>query len=276
MEVSNIELFNYILKDIKDASPFGYEETGYSLHWFGLTDSYYWLDINNHELFRYSEEFTQKVNLNSAYPYVDYQLSRLIEDFFEILPQVCENIPNSLFDRVSRPSGLAQIYSELDNWYEKIWDQENLETLDDVYFPARQWIYDRMLDTGYLCSAPKIYFFRNNDKLLIKWDFDFNDDDGTKVWQESNGEFTLRYEDFVIQIENFVYRFCRSMDVQVFKACNDWPLKNVRIDLLHLVEEHKSRKAYLIDCISKIKNGQLHGNTDWGNVESALLNISTK
>lgn len=74
-------MFNFILKNPSGITPWG-KENHYVLHWFGLTDSHYWLNYGEAELFRYHKDFIATYNLNQNVPYVDYQFARI----FKTLP----------------------------------------------------------------------------------------------------------------------------------------------------------------------------------------------
>ena len=60
--------FNYRRRELKEIQPFGNEQTGRSLHWFGLTDAYYWVSIGQTELFRYTDSFLKHHSLNRDIP----------------------------------------------------------------------------------------------------------------------------------------------------------------------------------------------------------------
>ena len=51
-------LFNFRLKNTEDIAPWSTPSKGdaLSLHWFGLTDGWFWIDIGGQQLFRYSQQ----------------------------------------------------------------------------------------------------------------------------------------------------------------------------------------------------------------------------
>ena len=89
-------LFNFQLRSLEQVLPWQSQGQSY-LHWFGLTDGWYWLHLGEVEHFRYTDaimavwrETTDDV---AVLPYVDYQVVRLWEDIQEILPHILEPIP---------------------------------------------------------------------------------------------------------------------------------------------------------------------------------------
>ncbi len=51
-------LFNFQLRPVTAIAPFG---SGWpTLHWFGLSDGWYWLDVAGAELFRYSQALVKQ------------------------------------------------------------------------------------------------------------------------------------------------------------------------------------------------------------------------
>ena len=81
--------------------PWGDEPNQY-LHWFALTDSFYYMELGDVQLFCYSDEILEfwskeYPGCNSKNePYMDYQVVRLYEDVLEILPDVIQPIPEAI------------------------------------------------------------------------------------------------------------------------------------------------------------------------------------
>lgn len=261
-------LFNFIMKDIKDIAPFGSQESGFSLYWFVLTDSYYWLNIGEHEILRYSDALINKYKDEFKLPYVDYYLSRLLEDFFEILPSISTPIIDDIFQNIEDYSAMDAFQKDLENWLEK-WNEDDND-YDKIYEPAIKLLSDRSLDTGYLKGGPDIWFFRNNDKLFIRWDCDNRDEDGTRFWCAERGEYILNFSEFINEINDFYNIFWDKMNKQVDIACNNWPLSNVSIDLNGLVNEHRQRKENWDSLLIKLKNDTLREYTSWNTMQEAI------
>ncbi|GAA1185589.1 hypothetical protein F4556_000094 [Kitasatospora gansuensis] len=72
------------------------------LHWFGLTDGWYCIDLDGHEVLRYSESTVRELRSGTdggqRCPYVDYYVVRLWEDVIELVSEVMEPVPPDLVD----------------------------------------------------------------------------------------------------------------------------------------------------------------------------------
>lgn len=262
-------LFNFIMKDIRDISPFGSLESGFSLHWFGLTDSFYWLNVGEYEILRYSDMLINKYQDEFKLPYVDYQLSRFLEDFFEILPSISTPIPDEIFQNIKTYSNMDAFRNDINDWLEYKWNEDD-DDYDKIYLPAAQVLSDRRLDTGYLKGGPNIWFFRNNEKLLIRWDCENKNEDGTKFWSADKGEHIVSFQEFINEVIDFYNKFWDRMNEQVDIACNNWPLSDVGIDFNWLVNEHKLRKENWDSLVIRLSNDTLKENVDWRTVQDSI------
>jgi hypothetical protein len=69
------------------------------LHWFGLTDGWYWIELGDQELLRYTPEtlrLFRRDDLGPQHPYVDYYVVRLWEDLIGLTPTVMQPVPDDL------------------------------------------------------------------------------------------------------------------------------------------------------------------------------------
>jgi len=69
--------FRFRLRPITEVSPWGPDRR---LHWFGLTDGWYWIEIDGLELLRYTPQTVQRWigdGPAASTPYVDYYVVRL-------------------------------------------------------------------------------------------------------------------------------------------------------------------------------------------------------
>lgn len=95
-------LFNFQLRPLSEVTPWVYQGQRY-LHWFGLTEGWYWLRVNeNEEIFRYSPElladwYGEYAEEPALLPYADYYVVRLWKDLLEMLPRILK--PHPLFCR---------------------------------------------------------------------------------------------------------------------------------------------------------------------------------
>lgn len=226
---------NFLLKKPSEITPWG--ELHPTLHWFGLTDGLLWIEIGDSVIYEYAEAHTdEKGNLIK---YNDYQLSRFLEDFSEILPYVSESIPRSLYYAVE------SFEKDTDAWKELYADNDD-ETFDEFYFgdyeTLTSWFYDRCLDSGHLIDGPLIGCFRCGDRIKIRWDSIRSESDNrSSIWKYPSGCVEISYSEFVPEVLRFFSTFHVKMDKQVEDVvCNGIP--RVEVDTNALIRENRSRK----------------------------------
>jgi hypothetical protein len=264
--------FNFKLKELKDICPWGSKETGYSLSWFGLTDAFYWISIDKYELFRYTEDYLEQIELKETLPYVDYQFARILWDFLEILPDIAVSVPDEIYERISSINGLLRYEKTLNYWLNEIWNEED-EEYDEKYIPASSWLYERMLGSGHLLNAPSIFFIRNKNKITVYWFCDYKNDEKTQVWSETQGHFTMDFSEFIDNISKSFNYFFSEMEEQVEEACVSWPFDDVHIDFELLKESQIKFRNDMTQTISLIKNSLIKDDTHWENICKSVTNI---
>lgn len=80
------------------------------LHWFGLTDGWYWIELGDQELLRYSPDTLRRFrsdDLGPRHPYVDYYIARLWEDLIDLPPMVMQPVPDDLQRFVTAVAGVV-------------------------------------------------------------------------------------------------------------------------------------------------------------------------
>lgn len=262
-KTEEIPLIKFLLKELKEIIPWR-ENNEYYLHWFGLTDSYYWIELNeNVELFRYSDEFIGKYGLNPGLPYVDYQCARFIWDIIDILYFVSVPIPSKVFETINTFDKFESYLSKLSNWLENQRDETD-EKYDEIYEVASEWIELRSLDSEYLIGAPNIYFFRSEEKIYIRWFSEYQESDGTKMWTENKGEKVIHYDDFIRELNINLIKFEKSMETHIEAVINK-PPKNVFIDREQLVKNQIQFKE-LIENIPMRLSFASKEDPDWENI----------
>jgi len=255
-------LIKFLLKEIKDIIPWRENNNNY-LHWFALTEAYYWIALDeNVELFRYSEEYLVKYGFNPSLPYVDYQCARLLWDIIDLLNFVSVPIPSKVFDTIQTLDKFESYLSSLTNWLENQWD-ETEEMYDEIYDVASEWIHLRRLDSGYLIGGPDIYFFRSEEKIYIRWFSEYKDSDGTKMWTETKGEKVINYNDFIRELNSTLTKFEKSMKIQI-NAVLKSPPKNVLVD--SQLEKSQIQFKELIENIPMRLNFASKEKPDWDNI----------
>lgn len=261
-------LINFQLARIENIAPFGSKKTGYRLHWFGLTDSFYWLKLDDRELFRLSDHFITTSRDPFEPPYVNYYLARFVEDLFAIFPSIATPIPDWLFRYISSISEMEKLQNKLHFWIENIWSEDENE-YDQYYAPASDWLQNRQLNTGYLKDAPDLQFFRHNQDLVIRWNFECQNEK-TPIWAASKGEYILSFKEFTREVEDFYNRFWIAMQKQIDLVHKGLLRTDIMIDLDGLQEEHIQRKKQFDRVMEMLKSDSLEPVEDWDAVEKAL------
>lgn len=259
-------LINHQLKKVEDITPWGNGKDGFYMHWFGLTDSYYWIKLSQTELLRYSDEFLKKHSLDNKLPYVDYQFARIHDDFLSIFDKIVTPIPEQVFKHIETLDKFKEYLSALNFWLDESWDETD-EQYDLIYLPTREWVYDRRLDSGYLIGAPDIYFFSCYDKVYIRWDCSYKDESGIKMWKETGGEYVLGYKEFIEEIRNSFEQFWYDMDERIEEISTKLPIPNIHIEIEKLIKNHNEQKRAYISCINYSLSNLNKPQIEWDKVE---------
>jgi hypothetical protein len=266
-------LINFKLRHPDNIAPWG-TPPNTSMHWFGLTDSEYWLDLGKANIYEYSDEVLKHWNVDSI-KYVDYQLIRLIEDWASIFQDIAEPIPDAFYAISKNHQSLYEFYRKATIWLEKLSDDPtiDIDTYYDKYDKIIEWIYSRTLSAMHLTHGPNISFFRNKNSLSIVWGADQLIDDKIPVWTSQTGEIEMEYETFIHEIKDLGNRFFEAMDNQVQIAVNkDWGITN--LDKEGLVKEHEERKAEFNRSLLVLKDHPAK-QTNWDLITSLINEMNS-
>ena len=235
---------NFKLKKPAEITPWG--ELQPTLHWFGLTDSLLWIDISNSVIYEYTEAYTDECG--NSVKYNEYQLSRFLEDFSEILPSVSRSVPKLFYDAIEN------FEKDTKKW-ESLYIDEDDETFENFYEegyePLTSWFYMRCIDSGHLVQGPQIGFFRCDDNIKIWWDSEnYNQH---SIWRFPSGCFEIVYSEFVSEVERFFSSFYKEMDKQVEEITQNG-IPGVYVDNDALIQENKLRKDGFYQKVASLKN----------------------
>jgi hypothetical protein len=131
--------FHFQLTPIAEIKPWGKKDEP-SLHWFGLSDGRYWIQIGETEVFRYSKTVLAAyppqdpaLATHSLDPYLDYYVARLWEDILEIVPDILDPLPAPLVQRMEPIDTWLQ-------WCQKahIWQEDPQEICSEEALDARR------------------------------------------------------------------------------------------------------------------------------------------
>ncbi|MDW6063178.1 DUF5984 family protein [Streptomyces sp. FXJ1.4098] len=240
--------FRFGLTPLAEVRPWG--RPGHPvLHWFGLTDGWYAIDLGEHELLRYSERTVRSLRgggdgggVGPAHPYVDYYVVRLWEDLLALLPAALEPVPEELADFVA---------SDSSDWY---WD-ETLETLEaeaeaEVETEAETaagWHGDRTLNTGYLRVAPYIHCWRTvagEDVMNVSWAHPSDPEGEIEFAGPATGLVTVPTSAFVAAVTELDRALLEAMERRIGELEAAGP-PGIELDLEQLRREHRDRAGWL-------------------------------
>ncbi len=232
--------------------PWG-EEPELNLHWFGLTDGIYYMNVGEDQLFRSSKEML--LHWKNEYPdldinlaYVDYQVVRLYEDLLEILADVKQTIPAELQQYV-------ESQKKHECWKKELWEifnsTEDDETEDLYYLATEWWNRCRSLSTAHLNNGQNIWLWRTENTIHIRWENESIKIDGIQPWTAVRGDFELSIEQFEEEVRAFHYRLMNDMAERIEELKTNNPIPHVKIDLSSLEKEHEERKMSLGYALNK-------------------------
>ena len=219
-----------------------------------------WIDVGDSVIYEYLEAHADHDGMPVKYN--DYQLSRFLEDFFNILPYVAESILEYLYDSVDTHERDLLRWEAL--YLEKS-DEEFSRFAEEQYEPLHDWFYHRSFDSGHLICGPLIGCFRFGERLKLMWDSDRLNDGRTSIWKYPMGTHEIRYSEFVAEISRFFDSFFRDMDNQVAKVVTGG-IPGVHVDTDALVRENIQRRHFFEQKVNALTSeDRIH--TDWDAVK---------
>ena len=254
-------LFNFALVPLNEIRPWG--GPGHeNLHWFGLTDSQYRIEVGSATLLEYSEAARRR----GASQFCDYQAARLHEDVIDIAPRALEPVPSDLVPFIAG-AGRAKTLGRMSAWCD-----EHSEPLDDPYWSvvdaASTWIGMRQLDTAYLKPSADILIWSDESMVHIEWDNRQTAVDGSCPWTALFGKYSLPRSTFIAECRSFHERLMHAMSARVDDVAAGALSPEIRIDIEGLVREQEQRSR-----LSPLTFGALPSPTDWAAVREAIRMI---
>lgn len=261
-----MSLFNYILIPVEECR-FPVSEGGHkNIAWFWLTDSYYYIQLDDVKLFESSKEWQEKYPAD--FPYDEYPYIRQLEDLFDILPQIAAGITEIAYRFINTIGNWEWLMREVKQWYEVLGDNATDEQ-EALYDDLNRFLYHSNLDTGYLRFKSMLFFHHVGDRIIICYDFIDKDENDIPVWSAKRGSTEMTWIEFLSEIEDLLNRFFTDMDKQVedaisslmnhdyYKGLNVSDSRTgIKTDSVNsLRKEHIQREAYFYDILNKVKNG---------------------
>ncbi|BDI34445.1 hypothetical protein CCAX7_64960 [Capsulimonas corticalis] len=267
-------LFNFRLKPTDKIAPWSTpsRNNSLSLHWFGLTDGWFWIDIGGQQPFRYSQEilnhWAQEPQATiSPLPFDDYQVTRYWEDLLELVPSILDPLPSDLATRVSDADAWGQWRERAAEWRETSEDETSWET----YETALQWWFSRTWSNGHLRIPPKIWLWSTDDQVHIRWDCRDILQDGVLVWDAKHGEVAMPKRDFIHEVQSFGARLIDTMATRVDEIKKHWARPEIAIDI-HSLEQEQDYRATI--CENAL--GRIHRDYEWDDVRAAIARMEAE
>jgi hypothetical protein len=247
--------FRFELRPLAEIHPWGTDRP--TLHWFGLTDGWYWIQVGGHELLRYSDQTVHSWTAEgyNGLPYVDYYVVRLWEDLLRSLPAILEPVPEDL---------TAFIESDAAIW---------TPPADDIdAYTAQVWHDQHSLDLGYLRDATRIRWWRTirgrRDSISIDWRNRRSKADRQATFAgPAIGRRAIPTDAFVDAVVDLDRNLMAAMEQRVAELEQRGTQPGIYIDLVALRQEQYDRANWLSAAMDRNEP------TDWEAVRSGAARI---
>lgn len=260
--------FKFQLLPIEECDAFG-QPGNLSQNWMGLTDGWYWIELDGVELFHYSQEileYWERIeSQKTLLPYAPYYIMRLWEDAIDLLPRILESLPKALVRKI-------RVYGSWDNWEKRVDDLLDSDPTvdDDTYVLTVEWWRKRRLSSGHLKYGPAIPFWNDGKLIHVEWDNRDRILNGIPVWAAQQGQQSIPVNDFIEAIQFFDAEFINAMGQRVEQVRQHWPRPDVSIDIDALEYQHQRESAYLAQELNR--RAEIEP-TDWKKVLEAIAKI---
>lgn len=190
--------FRFQLRAIEEIAPWR-DASGKPtpLHWFGLTDGWYWIEAGTQELFRFSEEALtdwETQGYPSTLPYIDYQVARFWEDLLELLGTALVPLPEDIATLLADGEPWKNLLQRYE-WAMADWDQW------EVWDAALGWWWSRRLASGH-ALLQQLSVWRVGDQVTLQWDGRI--DSTPFPWTApEQGQITLSLQSFLEAVHDF-------------------------------------------------------------------------
>lgn len=265
-----MSLFNFRLKHPDHVVPWG-EDADRRMHWFGLTDGEYWVETPQATLFEYTSEILKEFEDRPQNRFVDYHITRFVEDMVDALPTVHVPVPDHLFGLINTHDKLQIYLQRIDDWVNgKPDDAEETDEELQNYEVLTGLEGFRCINSAYLINGPYIWLIRNKERIAIVWQAEGVSEKGTRYWTASSGELEMSYDAFLREVRSFVKSFFDAMEQQVITSiAKDWG--NVELDKQDLAREQAERRLECERILESLNKPAPF--TDWSATERAIREL---
>jgi hypothetical protein len=243
---------HFELRELSYVAAWTDQAGGLHLHWFGLTDGWYDVQVGDDHLFRPAK---------SDEPGVDYHVVRIWEDLIEVAPSALEPVPEALAVRLATG----------DTWAEWTTRAFELEDADDLCETALSWWWARHMYTGHLRAAPYMEFWRSGEGLRVRWRSHPGEPNDV-VWSSPAGDAVISADSFRNELVRFDRALIEAMRLRIDQVAERWSRPEVHIDLDQLRHEHADRSMWLERAMS----APVARKHTWETVLAAIANLEDR
>ncbi len=251
-----MSLVEFELKPVPETEPWG-TAPNLSLHWFGLSDGAYHLELGASRLLEYA-------SIEGWPRFVEYQVARLHEDFISMLPDTLETVPPEIASQFRNGSLGATVQHLREVCAARLEE-------DPAFDLTVEALAARTLDTGYLSPSAGIWIWSVEGKTVIEWDNRNRLHEGKAAWTAQVGRHELSVERYLEELRSFDRRLMDAMAARVRAAIASWTRPEVGLDFDRLEAEQTERGTWLA---SAIQHGRQE--TDWSTVGNVLSRIKSE
>lgn len=254
--------FHFQLNPIAKIKPWGQKEKPI-LHWFGLSDGRYWIQIGETEVFRYSKRFLAAYPpqdsasvAGSFQPHVDYYIVRLWEDILAMVPDILDPLPTPLLERLEPIDEWLHWCQKAEKWREdarEMCSEEESDARGDLLCAALDWWWKRDLYTGPITFSPGIHFWSDGQLIHCLWDSRhsrFQED--IPLWEAIYGSTAIPMTTFMDAVTSFNERFIAAMAERVKTVQAFWSRPEIALDFAQLAREHVQRSEHFARRMAEI------------------------
>lgn len=225
--------FRFGLAPLETVAPWGGERP--ELHWFGLTDGWYCVDLGGHEVLRYSarnvRELRSDTGTGPRHPYVEYFVVRLWEDVIALVSGAMEPVPHDLADVA------ADISPD--------WEWQDTPEAE----AAMDWHGAGYLYTSYLRVAPQVRCLRtvvgDDDTVTVVWEHRTDPEGVIEFVGPRTGRVTMPTSEFLAAVSELDRELFSVMDQRISRLEASGPPPGVELDVERLRREHRDRARWL-------------------------------
>ncbi|MGV9212157.1 DUF5984 family protein [Micromonospora sp. RB23] len=244
--------FRFELYPSDQVSPWGGSQP--RLHWFGLTEGWYWLEAGG-------QEFLRRTRHVDPHPYIDYYLARLWEDVIALTPRALEPVPDDLQPFIaSHPTQwMCDPLEFVDEPDGQRPDSANAPAPDHPVVSAALWHGEHHLDFGYLRHPPELRLWRTShddrDEITLHWR---HEDNGEVAFTTDPAvRLSVPTTAYLAAVHTLDRELMDTMGQRVEDLERRGGLPGTDLDLDQLRREHDDRRRWLA------RNLDRRVTTDW-------------